>query len=167
MTPDLLELRRSAVEIDEQEPKEAAQASRRETERLPIEVGHALRAARGAQRAREIVAPGVIGTGDGGDTELAFALQKAMGPMLADIEKATDLAIAVAQQKHALIQNISYYIASCLRQHGDVSNILPAAVKDIAPLPLENVRAVVIEAWQGARAHRIAVETDDGAGASG
>ena len=161
---DRLEIRRRAVEIDEEESEEGAEADGSEVEAPLVEVRQMLGAARAAERAGEVIGPGVVGAGDGGRFQPAFALEQAMGAMLADIEEGPDLAVPVAQQKHALVQYVADDIAARLGDHRDMADILPAAVEDPPPLALEDLRVEIVEARQGARARGIAIEAGDGAG---
>ena len=83
-------------------------------EALLIEVHQMLGTARAAERAGEVIGPGVIGAGDGGRPQPAFALEQAVGAVLADIEEGPDLAVPVAQQKHALVQYVADDVAARL-----------------------------------------------------
>ena len=102
-----LEIRCRAVEIDEEETEEGAEPDGNEVEALLVEVHQMLGAARAAQGAREVIGPGVIGAGDGGGLQPAFAFEQPMGAVLADVEEAPDFAVPVAEQKHALIQYVA------------------------------------------------------------
>src|SRR5262249_27035077 len=157
---NLFERRRGAVEIDEQEPKKARQADRRETHRLSLEVHGLLRATRRAEPAGQVIGPGVIGTRDECRRQPALALQQLMGAVLTDIEERADLSLAIAEHEDALIEDRARNVASRFRQHRDVADILPRVMENLALLDLEDRRVEVETARQGAGPARIVSEAE-------
>src|SRR5262249_23154504 len=155
-----LESRRGAVEIDEQKAEKARQADRREADRLRLEIHRFLRAPRRAEPAGQVIGPGVIGTGDARRGEPTLALQQLVRAVLADIEEGADLSLPVAEHEDALIQDAARDVASRLRQHRDMPDILPAMVKDLAPLRLEDCGVEVEMAGQGAGAAGVPIEAE-------
>ena len=83
-----------------------------------------------------------------------------MGAMLTDIEKGVDIAAAVAEKQHILIQDAARDVAARLRQHRYMADILPAVMKDLPLLQLEDTRIEVIVARQGAGTAWILVEAE-------
>jgi hypothetical protein len=82
-----------------------------------------------------------------------------MSTVLAYIEEGADLSVAIAEDQHILVQDVAGDVAARLAQHRDMADILPAVMKDLPLLELEDRRIKIIVAGQSAGPSWIAIET--------
>ena len=106
-----------------------------------------------AQRAVQIIAPGMIGAGQHG--RLALALDKRHSAMPADIRIGADIALSVTHHHHRLVADLHRHILSGRCDFRGMAGTDPAIGKQARLLLLEHGRIIVIPARHGMRGARV------------
>ena len=106
-----------------------------------------------AQRAVQIIAPGMIGAGQHG--RLALALDKRHSAMPADIRIGADIALPVTHHHHRLVADLHRHILSGRCDFRGMAGTDPAIGKQARLLLLEHGRIIVIPARHGMRGARV------------
>ena len=150
---------RARIEVDEDEAAELLDANRGQAELVPVEPGHLLGAPRGAQPAVDMVAPGVIGTGD--DLGPPGALQQLVAPVLADVVEGAQGAVLAADRDDVLAGGLDGRVVARFAHRLAMADIEPVAGEDGVPLAGVDAGVVVIVRRQGIGALGVGVEAVD------
>ena len=104
------------------------------------------------QRAVEIEGPRVVGAGQLLDS--AFTADELVPAVLADVVKSLQFTLLVARRDHRLTLDIQGYVTAGFAQFFLVAKELPAAVKNLFALHLEELGIEVTAGIDRVRAHR-------------
>ena len=133
---------RIVVEIDEDEAAKDLDPHRCQTNSRFVETRNLLGCRRTDQAAVRIVRPRVIRTDDPFDP--ALSAQQFMRPMGADVVETPDLAVAVADQKQALAENLERPVVARFRHHRLVADELPRSKEHPVVFEAINFRVGVV-----------------------